>query len=93
MFQPRRSVKLHGTPKPVLKETVLQVVSNTPTNSAYINTQHEALTTHITSITENYSKQLALTKGTANDTHNISTMFCCYCYKLILGRCQMKQER
>lgn len=93
MFWPRRSVKLHGTPKPVLKETVLQGVSNTPTTSAYINTQHEVLTTHITSIIENYSKKLALKMGTAKDTHNTSTMFCCYCYKLRLGRCQTKQER
>lgn len=93
MFWPRGSVKLHGKPKPVLKETVLQGVSNTPTTSAYINTQHKVLTTHITSIIEIYSKQLALTKGKANCTHNISTMFCCYCYKFILRRCQMKQER
>lgn len=93
MFWLWKSVKLHGKPKPVLKETVLQGVSNTPTTSAYINTQHKVLTTHITSIIENYSKRLALTKGTADCTHNISTMFCCYCYKLILERCQMKQER
>jgi len=89
MIWPRRSVKLHGKPKPVLKET-----SNTPTTSPYINSQHKVLTTHITSIIkQNYSKQLALTRGTANCTHDISNKFCCYCYKLILGRCQMKQQR
>lgn len=84
-------MKLHGKPTQVLKETVLQRVSETPTTSTYIKTHHNVLTTHFTSFIENYSKRLALTKGTAYFTHNISTM-CCYCCKLVLGGEMMTHE-
>ena len=52
----------------MLKETVLQRVSETATTSTYIKTHHNVLTTHFTSFIENYSKRLALTKGTADFT-------------------------
>lgn len=61
-------MKLHGKPTQVLKETVLQRVSETATTSTYIKTHHNVLTTHFTSFIENYSKRLALTKGTADFT-------------------------